>query len=34
MAALATTPLANYPATNVPWTSWYAGLMTNAGAVQ
>jgi hypothetical protein len=33
-ASLATTPLANYPATNLPWTSWYATLMTNAGAVQ
>lgn len=33
-AALATTPLANYPATNQPWTSWYADLLTSAGAVQ
>ena len=30
----ATTPLANYPATNHPWTAWYAALMNQAGAVQ
>jgi hypothetical protein len=33
-AGLATTPLANYPATNLPWTSWYADLVSSAGAVQ
>lgn len=33
-ASLATTPLANYPATNLPYTSWYATLVTAAGAVQ
>jgi hypothetical protein len=30
----ATNPLANYPATNYPWASWYATLTGNAGAVQ
>ncbi|GAA3433779.1 hypothetical protein [Kutzneria kofuensis] len=30
----ATNPLANYPATNTPWASWYQTLITNAGAVQ
>lgn len=29
----ATTPLANYPATNHPWDSWYQTLLANAGAV-
>jgi hypothetical protein len=31
-ADLATTPLANYPATNFPWSSWYSTL--TSGAVQ
>ncbi len=29
-ASDATTPLANYPATNDPWSSWYASLTANA----
>ncbi|MBP2326840.1 hypothetical protein JOF56_007225 [Kibdelosporangium banguiense] len=33
-AGQATTPLANYPATNQPWASWYSTLLTQAGAVQ
>lgn len=31
-ANLATTPLANYPATNTPYASWYETLLTEAGA--
>lgn len=30
----ATTPLANYPASNTPWAGWYQTMVTNAGAVQ
>lgn len=33
-ADLATSPLANYPATNLPWTSWYQNLLNQAGAVR
>jgi len=33
-ANLATTPLANYPASNTPWAPWYQTMVTNAGAVQ
>lgn len=33
-ANLATTPLANYPATNTPYASWYQTLLTQAGADQ
>jgi hypothetical protein len=33
-AALATDPLANYPATNTPYASWYQTMVTRAGAVQ
>lgn len=33
-AALATTPLANYPATNTPWTTWYQNMTSAAGAVE
>lgn len=33
-AALATTPLANYPATNTPWAFWYQNMMSAAGAVE
>jgi len=33
-ANLATTPLANYPASNTPWAPWYQSMVTNAGAVQ
>ncbi|GAB4057168.1 PI-PLC domain-containing protein [Catellatospora paridis] len=33
-ASLATTPLANYPATDLPYTTWYANLLTAAAAVQ
>ena len=33
-ASDATTPLANYPASNTPWASWYQTMVTNAGAVQ
>jgi hypothetical protein len=29
-ADLATTPLANYPATNNPWTTWYQNMMSGA----
>jgi hypothetical protein len=33
-ADLATTPLANYPATNHPWDAWYQNLLSQAGAVR
>jgi hypothetical protein len=33
-ADLATDPLANYPATNTPYTSWYQTMITQAGADQ
>jgi hypothetical protein len=33
-ASLATSPLANYPATNHPWDPWYQAMITQAGAVQ
>ena len=33
-ASRATTPLANYPATNHPWDAWYETLVAQAGAVQ
>ncbi|WP_410660336.1 phosphatidylinositol-specific phospholipase C domain-containing protein [Amycolatopsis sp. lyj-112] len=33
-AGQATSPLANYPATNRPYEGWYQTLMTQAGAVQ
>lgn len=33
-AGQATTPLANYPATNNPYASWYQTLLQQAGAVQ
>ncbi|MET8160178.1 hypothetical protein ABZT47_27775 [Sphaerisporangium sp. NPDC005289] len=33
-AAMATTPLANYPATNHPYDAWYDDLLTRSGAVQ
>jgi len=33
-AAQATTPLANYPATNTPYASWYQTVTQQAGAVQ
>ncbi|HEX6356859.1 hypothetical protein [Actinophytocola sp.] len=33
-AAQATTPLANYPATNTPYASWYQTLVRQAGAVR
>ncbi len=33
-ASQATTPLANYPATNHPWDAWYQSMLTQAGAVQ
>jgi hypothetical protein len=33
-ADLATDPLANYPATNTPYTSWYDTMLTQAGASQ
>jgi hypothetical protein len=33
-ASLATTPLANYPASNTPWAAWYQTMVTQAGAVQ
>ena len=33
-ASLATTPLANYPASNTPWAAWYQSMTTTAGAVQ
>lgn len=33
-ASLATTPLANYPATNTPYASWYQTMVQQAGAVQ
>jgi hypothetical protein len=33
-ADLATIPLANYPATNHPWDSWYQNLLSQAGAVR
>lgn len=32
-ASLATTPLANYPASNTPWAAWYQSMTTAAGAV-
>jgi hypothetical protein len=33
-AGLATNPIANYPATNHPWDSWYQNMISQAGAVQ
>ncbi|WAL69253.1 hypothetical protein ORV05_16265 [Amycolatopsis cynarae] len=33
-AGLATTPLANYPATNHPWDAWYQSLLTQSGALE
>ena len=33
-AGQATTPLANYPATNHPYDAWYQNLLTQNGAVQ
>lgn len=33
-ASDATSPLANYPASNTPWASWYQTMVTQAGAVQ
>ncbi|GHJ43071.1 hypothetical protein Cs7R123_04130 [Catellatospora sp. TT07R-123] len=33
-ASLATAPPANYPATNQPYATWYADLLSAAGAVQ
>ncbi|GAA1720799.1 hypothetical protein GCM10009765_81250 [Fodinicola feengrottensis] len=33
-ATLATNPIANYPATNNPWSDWYQTLLTQSGAVQ
>jgi hypothetical protein len=33
-ASDATSPLANYPATNHPWDAWYQNLLNSAGAVQ
>ncbi|MFI9383820.1 hypothetical protein [Kutzneria sp. NPDC052558] len=33
-ASLATTPLANYPASNTPWAAWYQSMVAAAGAVQ
>ncbi|MEV6828518.1 hypothetical protein [Amycolatopsis sp. NPDC051102] len=33
-ASQATTPLANYPATNHPYDSWYQTLLTGSGAVE
>ena len=33
-ADLATSPLANYPATNTPYESWYQKMVKQAGAVQ
>lgn len=33
-ADLATTPLASYPATNIPYASWYQTMVQQAGAVQ
>jgi len=33
-ASYATSPLANYPASNTPWASWYQNIVTQAGAVQ
>lgn len=33
-ASLATSPLANYPASNTPWAAWYQTMVTQAGAVQ
>ncbi|QKV80929.1 hypothetical protein [Amycolatopsis sp. Hca4] len=33
-ASQATTPLANYPATNHPYDSWYQTLLANNGAVE
>ncbi len=33
-ASLATNPLANYPASNVPYSDWYTKLLNDSGAVQ
>lgn len=33
-ASLATSPLASYPASNNPWTSWYQDMVNQAGAVR